>query len=40
MKSRNYTYKEDIKPLISQGSGLVIGSVVTALMAKLIHRKP
>ena len=40
MKRRNDTYKEDIKPLISQGSGLVIGSVVTALMAKLIHRKP
>lgn len=38
MKRRNDTYKEDIKPLISQGSGLVIGSVVTALMAKLIHR--
>ncbi len=40
LKRRNDTYKEDIKPLISQGSGLVIGSVVTALMAKLIHRKP
>lgn len=37
-KRRNDTYKEDIKPLISQGSGVVIGSLLTALMAKIIHK--
>lgn len=37
-KRRNDTYKEDIKPLISQGSGVVMGSLLTALMAKIIRK--
>lgn len=39
MKRRNDTYREDIKPLISQGSGVVMGSLLTAIMAKIIHNK-
>lgn len=38
LKRRNDTYKEDIKPLISQGSGVIIGSLLTTLMAKIIHK--